>query len=160
MRVELYCAKDVIKLANKGLTLWEIYCITHNIQLKLARPVVRTHTHTSHRDQLLLHLPPHWPSPVTQASYLQPLQPICPHSALTVNQQQAASPSANPSVGLKHRTTAAGTNAGINNKFDSLMLLFSTLIPLATLVRLYPARLVHVKLSDWFWPFHLFDSWF
>lgn len=63
-----------------------------------------THAHPR-QDWLLLSFPARWPSPVTQASYLQPLQPICPHSALTVNQLQAASSQTNPSDGLKRQIT-------------------------------------------------------
>lgn len=64
----------------------------------------------------LLYLPPQWPSPVTQTSYLQPLRPICLHSAPTVNQQQAASTLWQSIIGQKHQTTTSGINTDINNQ--------------------------------------------
>lgn len=108
----------------------------------------------------LLYLPPQWPSPVTQTSYLQPLRPICLHSAPTVNQRQAASTLWQSIIGQKHQTTTSGINTDINNKwsstwwpdatFDKLTNVFKVKELISGLHTLHFTEANYVSLKFWF----------
>lgn len=108
----------------------------------------------------LLYLPPQWPSPVTQTSYLQPLRPICLHSAPTVNQRQAASTLWQSIIGQKHQTTTSGINTDINNKwsstwwpdatFDKLTNVFKVKELISGLYTLHFTEANDVSLKFWF----------